>query len=187
MKIAICFVVAFVYGCTGNHKIDPDDIDAVARSVSVERDDFMGVLMLKGPLISNRQTSTTDAPEVEEVSLHAVKPKDRPERYFIDVTDYYDGNWRGFDQAFDISGNKFHALVARHHAECKLFCGFDEQIEIEVSKKYLDEHADTGILMRLYGPGSVASAPFLVPGGYIKGFLKTTAENKWFSIAFSHP
>jgi hypothetical protein len=124
---------------------------------------------------------------VEEVALHAVKSKDRPARYFLDVTDYYDGDWRGFDQAFDIAGGKFHALVARHHAHCTLLCGYEEHLEIELTRDYLETHASDGLLMRLYGPGSVASAPFLVPAGYLRGFLRASADHGLFARPAAQP
>ena len=111
-------------------------------------------------------------PEVEEVSLRAVQLQDKPPRFFLDVNDYYDGDWRGFDQAFDSAGAKFHALATRHQVNCTFLCGYEEVIEIELSRKYLEDHVKDGISMRLYGPGRATSEVFSLPGTYLEGFLK---------------
>ncbi|QFY43224.1 hypothetical protein F6R98_11830 [Candidatus Methylospira mobilis] len=108
---------------------------------------------------------------MQEIILNASDERDQAMRYFLDITGYYDGDWLGFDKAFDSSGKKFHALTVKHKPDCQLLCGYDEVLEIELTRKYLDDHAQTGVNMRLYGPAGAASAPFTLPAAYLQGFL----------------
>ena len=122
---------------------------------------WVGLLFLQVTLLSGCSHSLLVDPES---SLSVMES--------VDVNDYYDGDWRGFDEAFDSEGHKFHALAVRHKVECRVLCGFEETIEIELSLDYLKKHLQSGLSMRLYGPANTASAPFGVPGAYIEGFLK---------------
>jgi len=167
--IALCCV--FFLGCSWVGG-DPIDASAVNEAVEVERDDFKGTMFYNGPTVSNKFEHGIDAPEIEEISLSARMEKDQPMRFFLNVIDYYEGDWRGYDQAFDAEGNKFHALAVRHKVNCHFFCGFDEVLQIELDPSYLKKHIQSGVAMRLYGPAHSASAPFNLPGAYIQGFLK---------------
>lgn len=174
LKIVLCGILLLLTaGCSSSIlRVDPNDPLAVNEEVAVERDPFKNVMYYRGPVVTNTADDGSDAPEVEDIALHSRVEQDRPMRYFLTITDYYDGDWRGFDQAFDLAGGKFHALAVNHKVNCHFFCGYDEVLDIELSRKYLDDHAQTGITMRLYGPSGAASAPFTLPGGYIQGFLK---------------
>jgi hypothetical protein len=170
-RLASLLLAFSLTGCAA-HLLDADNPTVVSEAVTVERDPFKGTVVYKGPSITNRHDDGSGAPEVEEVYLHARTEKDKPTRFFLNVIDYYEGDWRGFDQAFDQEGRKFHALAVRHKVNCALFCGFDEVLEIELSAGYLKDHTSTGIVMRLYGPAGAASAAFALPAGYVQGFLQ---------------
>ncbi|QFY41393.1 hypothetical protein F6R98_01100 [Candidatus Methylospira mobilis] len=173
LNVLLCGILLLTTAsCSSVFRVDPNDPLEVNEEVAVERDPFKNIMYFHGPVISNAADNGSDAPEVEDIELHARTEQNRPTRYFLRITDYYDGDWRGFDQAFDLAGEKFHALAVMHNVNCTLFCGYDEMLDIELSRKYLDDHAHTGITMRLYGPSSAASAPFTLPAGYIQGFLK---------------
>ena len=158
-------------GCTTVLGVDPENAHEVDDEVTVEWDPFKNLTLYKGPKFSNTFEGDAAGPEVEELSLSAQRNPGRPDRFFVTLSDYYDGDWRGFDQAFDLEGHKFHALSVRHDVHCHVVCGYEETIEIEVTREYLDAHRQSGITMRLYGPSKAASAPFAMPGAYIQGFL----------------
>lgn len=153
-------------------RVNPEDTLAVSEDVEVERDAFKDIMTYKGPVVTNRADDGTDAPEIEDVFLRSQKEHDRPMRFFLVVSDYYDGDWRGFDQAYDIERHKFHALSVRHKVNCKLVCGYEEVLEIELERDYLEKHLESGVTMRLYGPAGQSSSAFAIPGPYIRGFLK---------------
>ena len=159
-------------GCAQMTRVDPTNPQTVSENVEVHHDPFKGSTAYWGPVITNTVGDDGDAPEVEDIALRAVQDRDRPPRYFLTLTDYYDGDWRGFDQAFDRNGNKFHALSVRHMVNCTLICGYEESLQIELSRQYLEDHRKIGFSMRLYGPSGQSSAPFAIPPGYIEGFLK---------------
>lgn len=158
--------------CSQIVRVDPNNALQVSEDVETTFDPFKGTTAYQGPLITNRAGDDSDAPEVEDIALRAQQERDKPIRYYLTVTDYYDGDWRGFDQAYDLEGNKFHALSVRHKVNCSLLCGYEESIEVELSRKYLDDHRQKGITMRLYGPSGQSSAPFSIPPAYIEGFIK---------------
>ena len=171
-KMIWCGILLLVTsGCASVLDVDTSDPLVVNKAVEVERDTFKGIMYYRGPLVSNRGDAINNAPEVENIALYASTERSLFTRYFLSITGYYDGDWLGFDQAYDSSGKKFHALSVKHKADCHLRCGYDEVLEIEFNRKYLDDHAKTGITMRLYGPSGAVSAPFTLPSGYIQGFL----------------
>ena len=177
-NILLVLLLASTAACSQVIRVDPDNPVEVSEEVTVERDEFKGATYYQGPVITNEAEDDRDSPEVEDIALRAVTPRDEPTRFFLTITDYYDGDWRGFDQVFDLSGKKFHALSVRHKVNCVLFCGYEEVLEIQLPRAYLDDHAKTGISMRMYGPSGAASAPFTLPAGYIQGFLKGSFSEK---------
>lgn len=178
LKLTYCAILLLTTaGCSGLSKVETLDSSAVSKEIKVERDAFKNTISYRGPVVSNSADNDSDAPEVEEINLHARKEQNHTTLYFLSVTDYYHGDWRGFDQAFDIAGSKFHTLTSKHNVNCYFFCGYDEVLDIELSRDYLDKHAKTGITMRLYGASGVASAPFTLSASYIEGFLKGLKSN----------
>lgn len=171
-RLSILLSLIFLEACSSPFRVNPEDVLVVSENVEVERDPFRGVLTYQGPVVTNRAEDGTDHPEVEDIYLRSQIDRSRPMRYFLVVSDYYDGDWRGFNQAFDIEGRKFHALSVRHKVNCKLICGYEETLDIEVDRDYLESHLEKGLNMRLYGPSGQASAAFTLPGAYIHGFLK---------------
>lgn len=153
-------------------RVDPNDVLKVDEAVEIERDAFKKVVYFQGPVVTNEAEDASNSPEVEDISLRATQEQNKPARFFLTITDYYDGDWRGFDQAFDSAGAKFHALATRHKVQCTFLCGYEEVLEVELTRKYLDDHIKNGITMRLYGPSGFASAVFTLPGPYVEGFLK---------------
>jgi len=158
-------------GCATDAQQQPDDAITVGKEVKIERDEYKNIVYFRGPVVTNTAENQSEAPEVEEIALYSRIEQNRPMRYFLSVIDYYDGDWRGFDQAFDLEGDKFHALAVKHNVDCTFLCRYNEVLDIELSKQYLETHTQTGISMRLYGPAGAASAPFTLPPGYVQGFL----------------
>jgi hypothetical protein len=148
------------------------DPQAVNEDVEVISDDFKRIMFYKGPVVSNIIDDESGNPEVEELYLRSQLEHSRNMRFFLVVHDYYEGDWRGFDQAYDSDGNKFHALSVRHKVKCKLICGYEEVLEVELDKTYLNKHLKEGLYFRLYGPAGTSSSSFHLPGPYIQGFLK---------------
>ena len=153
-------------------RVDPNNALAVNEEVEVSRDEFKRVMSYRGPVVTNQADDGSDNPEVEDVYLRSQVEQGKPMRFFLVVSDYYEGDWRGFDQAYDLAGAKFHALSVRHKVNCKLICGYEEVIEIALDRSYIESHQSTGMTFRLYGPAGQSSAPFSLPGPYIEGFMK---------------
>ena len=171
MRFLVVPVMAFcVAGCVTVISPSPD-AESISRDVTITEDPFRGTLRYQGPE-SKGTSSLVGSSDIEVFSMRAAQEKGRAVRYFIDVTDYYDGDWRGFDQVYDLEGNKFHALNTRHAVDCTVLCGYEEILEIEVPQEYLETHAETGTTLRLYGPGQASSTPFEISAGYIQGFLR---------------
>lgn len=172
--IRLCALMLWVSftGCVSDLRVDAEDALNVSENVEVEYDSFRGLTFYHGPVLSNKAETASGFPEVEDVAIRAQQARDKQPRFFLTITDYYDGDWRGFDQAFDSSGKKFHALSVRHKVNCSLWCGYEESLEIELSRQYLEDHLKSGISMRLYGPAGQSSSPFTIPGPYLLGFLK---------------
>jgi len=136
-KLGLVLLGLGLLSCASVLPIDPNDPLAVNENVHIDRDPFKGTLFYEGPTVTNDLSDWTDAREIEKISLQAKTEKGHSTRFFLRVIDYYDGDWRGFDQAFDNEGRKFHALAVRHSVDCKIECGFDEIIEIELDRDYL--------------------------------------------------
>lgn len=169
---SLLFMLLFSLASCSVLRVDPEDVLAVDEEVEVTRDEFRNIMAYKGPVITNTADDGTSNPEVEDVLLRSQVERGKPMRFFVVVSDYYDGDWRGFDQAYDLAGRKFHALSVRHKVNCKFYCGYEEVIEIELDRSYIESHQKAGMTFKLYGPAGQSSAPFTIPGHYIEGFLK---------------
>lgn len=86
--------------------------------------------------------------------------------------DHYDGEWRFYNSAYDIDGNKLDFLsIDRKVDTCGKFgCRHFEDVGITVTRGYLDSHRDSGIRLKVSGRAGEAIVD--LPPGYIQGFLR---------------
>ncbi len=170
--LSILIFNAMMTGCMNGLMTDSDDTASINRAVQIRHDPANGSVFYQGPTMTHNAVRK-DNPEVEDISLHAIKKPPDSIRYFITVNDRYRGHWRGAIQAADTEGKVFPAAFLQQSVNCEFHCEFDDTIEIELTEEYLVGHINSGIIMHLYGPGGSASAPFTVTPAYIKGFLST--------------
>ncbi len=168
----ITFLSTLLVGCS-SMSVNPNDATAVCNAIEVTQDPKTGLSHYQGPSISYTPDQNDNA-EYQEMALHVTKAPNKPPRYFLTLTDHYEGGWRMYIRATDDSGQVFHASAVRNHVKCELFCEINDGLDIEVTSDYLKKHSENGITMRLYGPTQTTSAPFNLSSSYIKGFLKGT-------------
>ena len=95
---------------------------------------------------------------------------------------FSDKNWKFFDSAYDIHGNKLELRGIDRDVNGGVKHGvifpvsISESFSIPMSKKYLKEHSESGIKIKLYG--SRGTLEVNVPSFYIKAFLEATIEKK---------
>ena len=145
-------------------KINWNDTQSIASAISVQHDDLKKITNFKGPNYSNGI--------LDSVSLRAWKSdEDEGLSYQIYVMDYYHGDWRFYDTASDSKGNNLVIkLSSRDVSSCDyLTCAHQEHLGIDVSREYLEENQENGIVFRLSGKGE--DKTFNIPSTYIKAFL----------------
>ena len=166
-------ILGLASGCTP--VVDPLNATEVSEQVRVEYDDFKQITYFWGPTFDHESLEVADAPEVEELSIHGQRQHDGTEVFTVRVVDFYTGDWRAYDQAYDSKRNKFHALRVGHYVACPMHCGYEEGLDIQLPMDYLKSHRTSGIRLKLYGAYG-ESAPFEIPGTYIDGFLRGSFE-----------
>ena len=171
--IVIGFLNTFLVGCS-IMSVNQNDSTAVSKAVEVTQDNKTGMSHYQGPTISNSPKQNNNA-EFQEMALYATKSAHGSIRYFLTLTDHYEGAWRIYIRAIDDAGQVFHASAVRNHVKCELFCEINDGLDIELTSEYMNQHKDKGITMRLYGPTQISSAPFTLSASYIKGFLQSGA------------
>ncbi len=145
-------------------KVNWNDVQSIASAISVQRDDLKKITNFKGPSCSSSILDT--------VLLRAWKSdEDGRTSYQIYVIDYYHGAWRFYDTASDSKGNNLDIkLNSRDVSSCDYFtCAHQEHLGINVSREYLEENQENGIVFSLKGKGREET--FIIPSTYIKAFL----------------
>ncbi len=159
--------------------VDPNNRDQVMNGVTVSSDPGQKAFVhYEGPTLTSHSDQEEGA-ETIEFSLHAAVYAGRPTRFFLNVNDYYQGHWHGYNKASDSEGHVFQATISSQAPNCEFNCEFMDTLEIELSQDDLLKHKDIGITLRLNGPVQVESAPFHIPAPYLQGFLqKVTSASR---------
>ncbi|MBS3955337.1 MAG: hypothetical protein KGZ88_20510 [Methylomicrobium sp.] len=147
-------------------KLDLNDQEAVTAEISVQRDDFKKVINYKGPNASDKYG--------DQVFLRAWKLDAGSIAYQIYVLDYYDGEWRYYDSAYDSNGVALDTtVISRAVSLCSAYsCSHNEHLGLNVSQGYLEKNQQSGIRFKIIG--KAGEDIFFIPSGYIKAFLSAT-------------
>lgn len=100
---------------------------------------------------------------------------DKNVTYQIYVSHAHEGDWAFYNSAYDSDGKEFSDVTkidtdaSCHSSRREVNCTLWEDIGIGVSRRYLEEHIDNGILFKLYGKGG--DVQFSISSGYIEDFL----------------
>jgi hypothetical protein len=140
---------------------NPNDPQAVARAISVNRDEFKKVTNYTGPDASNFPDS---------VLIRAWKPDNGRLSYQIYVRDEYEGDWRYYNSAHDSNGTRLDTTVIdREVLTCSRGCTLWEHLGLNVSREYLEKNQRQGIRFKISGKGG--EEVFYIPPAYIGAFL----------------
>ncbi len=150
--------------CVTTPRLDTSDPQAVSSAISVQRDDFKKITNYKGPNAS---------PNIfDRLFLRAWKTDETGSiNYQIYVMDYYDGDWRFYNSAYDSNGNRLDTtIISRDVGSCSRYgCSHYEHLGLNVSREYLEKNQESGIRFKL--SGKAGEEVFFIAGGYIKAFL----------------
>lgn len=170
MALPACVLIA---GCLSN-PVKVDDATQVKSAIKIQRDEFRKTVYIAGPRFATRDGLTGHG-VVEEIALEAtVMEKGAGSiAYSVYVMDYFNGGWRNYQKAHDINGKEFRAFRTNRDVSCRSgSCGYYEYLAIPVTRAYLQQHATSGIRMKISGAGG--EEQFSIPAGYIAGFLSAS-------------
>ncbi|RFC37240.1 MAG: hypothetical protein DID92_2727743304 [Candidatus Nitrotoga sp. SPKER] len=145
-------------------KINWNDVQSIASAISIQHDDLKKTTSFKGPNSSKGILDT--------VLLRAWKSDEGGGfSYQIYVIDYYHGDWRFYDKAFDSKGNTLNiTLNSRDVSSCDYStCAHYEHLGMNVSREYLEKNQENDIVFKVSGNGGEET--FTIPSAYIKAFL----------------
>ena len=128
----------------------------------VEYDEFKKVTKISGSTLKNDGTS---------VLLRAWKLNTGQIDFQLYVEDYYTGQWRFYDEAWDSDGKQLKlTLIRRDVDSCSKYgCRHVEHVGVNLTREYLMTMVSKGMRFKLSGKaGEVIVA---VPGPYIAAFL----------------
>lgn len=96
--------------------------------------------------------------------------------YQIYVADYYNGEWRFYDEAWDSNGKRLDTtLIARKVGSCTSSgCNHFEHVGVNVTKAYLEQAQAEGVRFKLSGRSG--EQVFFLPPAYIGAFLAATEK-----------
>ena len=169
MKVWKYFVltgaIAVLSACVATApKLNVYDTQAVANAVSATRDDFQKTVDYSGPNIATGFGGI--------LIIRAWKfEKTNEIKYQIYVADYYDGEWRFYDNAYDSNGERLDTtLISRKVEDCSRYgCSHTEHVGLNITKEYLEKNKDSGINFKL--SGKAGQAIFFIPGSYVQAIL----------------
>jgi hypothetical protein len=147
-------------------RLNPSDSQAVASAINIQHDNFKKTTNYTGP---NAASDLLDA-----VFIRAWKTDGAKMSYQIYVKDYYNGEWRFYNSAYDSDGNSLNTtVISRDVSSCSRYgCSHEEHIGLNVTREYLEKKRDTGINFKV--SGKAGEEIFYIPSGYIRAFLDAT-------------
>ncbi|MEO6024533.1 MAG: hypothetical protein ABIP64_15745, partial [Burkholderiales bacterium] len=88
--------------------------------------------------------------------------------------DFYTGEWRFYDRAFDSDGQELQTTeISRKVVECKRrVCSHLEHLGIKVTRVYLETKQESGVRFKVIGKSG--EEVFYIPPAYIRAFLSVT-------------
>ncbi len=170
-KILLVITSLIFSGCSRHPKIDWSNPTETQSRVKIENDDFQKITNYRGPNVERRDKGQ----HYDRVFIRAWKSqKDNDTSYQIYASDTYSdfdtGGWKYLSEAYDSEGKKLDLTKIDKDVSCgKYFCQHTEDVGLNVSRKYLEQHEASGISFQISGTGG--KEVFSLPGGYIKGFL----------------
>ena len=138
----------------------------VVKLVTTEkRDNFQKSTSLQGPDLSNVR--------YKSLFLRATKFDAGSSIYQVYVRDQYAGQWRFYNSAYDIDGNKLEfTSIKREVGSCRGGCDYYEDMGVSVTREYLEQRKDRGLKIKI--SGSAGEVVVELPPGYIQGFLEVS-------------
>lgn len=88
------------------------------------------------------------------------------------LTSFYSTEWRHYDEAYDSDGNRLDFISINKRVDsCNgdRGCYYEETVGLYVTRKYLEDHQDTGIRYKV--SGKTGEFTGFLPAAYVKGFL----------------
>lgn len=146
-------------------KLNVHDTQAMTSAIEVKRDDFKKLTEYIGPNVAKDLRDT--------VAIRAWKfDKDNQVSYQIYVADFYRGSWRLYNQAHDSNGKFLESSpISRDVVVCSGGgdCSYVEHLGLKVTREYLEQNKESGILFKLSGKGG--EEIFYISGSYIMAML----------------
>jgi hypothetical protein len=90
----------------------------------------------------------------------------------IYATSFYGDQWRFYGEAYDSDGNRLEFIsIERKVDSCDgaRGCYYRETVGLNISRKYLEDHQETGIRYKVSGKAGDFTG--FLPAAYVKGFL----------------
>lgn len=172
-KILILLTLTILSGCFRKAKIDWTNPAETASRVQTKHDDFQKITNYQGPYIYTIKNRGTDS----SLFMRAwTSQKGRSTSYQIYVSDSFELSWRSYSEAYDSDGKKLDLTKIDHNVSCGRYgdCKYREEVALNVSRKYLEDHSTSGMRFQISGTGGKEA--FELPGGYIRGFLQSVPK-----------
>jgi hypothetical protein len=150
--------------CSDCPQLNINDRQAVANAVSIQRDDFKKLVNYKGPNVAREWG--------DFVFIRAWKnEKTANISYQIYVEDYYSGDWRFYNTAYDSNGERLSTtLISRKVSGCSRYgCSYTEHVGLDITREYLEKNKESGIKFKL--SGKAGEEIFSIPGSYVQAIL----------------
>lgn len=155
--------------------VDPAQAE-IAGKIKIEHDKFKKHTAYNGPAASTDSSVS--------FFIRAWKPDGAKDNstYQIYVVDNYYWQWHHYNSAFDDSGNTINVTLIDRDVYCgrgseysRDACVYTEHIGLNVTRKYLQAKADSGVRIKISGKGG--EVIFTVPSNYIKAIISAVPQD----------
>jgi hypothetical protein len=144
---------------------DRNDPQQIKLHTKISYDQFKKITKYRGPY-----TTPTETHRLEGLLLRAYK-EEGASFYQIYVVDRYRAEgWRHYNECYDSGSKKLEITHIDRDVTCDSDgCVYTEELAINLTRDYLQEHQDSGLTFKLYGSGG--SETFAISSTYIEAFL----------------
>lgn len=154
-------------GCATVPRIDFTDPASIRSGIVSQYDQYRGIRTILGPFYEagNPVASFFGARK----RIAAIIGRKGVQMAYIELREVYHGDWKFYSSATDISGKKMTLIEVDKDVSCSSSgCSFREIVRMPVDFTYLEDNAERGIDIRVYGQRG--SSRVFLPPLYVRTF-----------------
>ena len=147
--------------------VNPNNEIEVSKNIKIETDNYRKIMAYSAPVISHTNYKNSNQ---GFIMLQAGKRLKTGEVSYQITLRNHTFHWYFLNTAHDSEGNQLPVQKIKSDVRCmSSVCSHFEDVNIKVSRHYLEQHQENGLMFQVSGKNG--SAEYKIPSAYIKAFL----------------